>query len=145
MCTKHRGAVAEKACHKRMHNNELLSGGREENVGEANCWRRACPSHGHERGPGWRLVDGDHERPNIEVAVASRNGSYDNDTGCGRWEGAGTVRRMFIAWQRSNRVVVRVCVFQKRVPQSRIKGLWLTSGRPPGLALPVRSSLIANG
>ena len=70
-----------------MHNNELLSGGREENVVEANCWRRACPSHGHERardGGWWMETMG----PNIEVAVASRNGSYDNDTGCGRWEGA---------------------------------------------------------
>ena len=71
--------------------------------------------------------------------------TLDADGGKGRIERPGTVRRMFIAWQRSNRVVVRVCVFQKRVPQSRIKGLWLTSWRPPGLALPVRSSLIANG
>ena len=72
--------------HKRMHNNELLSGEGEEN--EANCCRRACPSHGHE-GPGMAVG---RWRPWEQILRLWRlphsHGSYDNDTGCGRWEGA---------------------------------------------------------
>ena len=114
--------MAEKARHKRIHDNELLSSGgkktEEKQIGAAKHVQVTAMKWA--RDGGWWM---ETMRPNIEVAVASRNRSYDNDTGCGDGgkgiERPGTVRRMFIAWQRSNRVVIRVCFI--RVCFSRLE------------------------
>ena len=71
----------KKLRHKRMRNNELLSQAGEKKTEKEK--QIATTEHVQVtamRGLGWRLVDEETMRPNIEVAVASRNGSYDNDT-----------------------------------------------------------------
>ena len=104
------------------------------------------------RGPGWRLVDGDHESKYWDCGGCLTHTdrmtmTLDVDGGKGQIERPGTVRRMFIAGQRSNRVVIRVSVcvsaVSKRVLQSRIRLCgWQPRGHL-GLSLGVRSSLIA--
>ena len=104
------------------------------------------------RGPGWRLVDGDHESKYWDCGGCLTHTdrmtmTLDVDGGKGQIERPGTVRRMFIAGQRSNRDFVRVSVcvsaVSKRVLQSRIRLCgWQPRGHL-GLSLGVRSSLIA--
>ena len=105
----------KKLRHKRMRNNELLSqeGGKKTSK-RSKLLPQSMSKSRPWGGPGWRLVDGETMRPNIEVAVASRNGSYDNDTGCGKGqiERPGTGRRAcLLPDQRFNRVVLHVRVW----------------------------------
>ena len=83
VCTKHQGASGRKSSvTKECGITNFCHRAGEENVQEKQIATTEHVQVTAMRGLGWRLVDEETMRPNIEVAVASRNGSYDNDTGC---------------------------------------------------------------